>query len=197
LSEPTKPQSVGSVIRRIAGSLLFIGCTQYILGIILAEALYPGYSVSNNFISDLGTGPSALIWNSSVILMGIFAIASAYFIQRGLKSKLLSILLALCGINFIGVGIFPFKSPTVSIHGIFSLLAVFGIIFTIVLYRFEKSPLSYFSIVLGVISLVTGVLYTVFGIYLGLGIGGIQRIANYTMLIAMIGFGVHLIADSK
>jgi hypothetical membrane protein len=183
--------------RRIAGSLLFIGCTQYILGIILAEALYPGYSISNNVISDLGTGPSAIVWDSSVILMGIFAIASAYFIQRGLKSRLLSILLALGGVGFVGVGLFPFKSPTLYIHSIFSLLIVFGIIFTVVLYRFEKSPLSYFSVVLGVVSLVAAGFYAVFGIYLGLGMGGMQRMANYPMFIVMIGFGVHLIADSS
>lgn len=188
-------KSIGYRDRRIAGSLLFIGSVQYILGITLSEALFPDYSISKNVISILGVGPSAVIWNSSVFLMGVFAIASAYFIQRGLKSRLLSVLLALSGIGFIGVGLFTLNPATANIHNIFSIMIGFSVIFTISLYKFEKSPLSYFSVVLGVIALVAGVLLFAFGIDLGLGVGGIQRMANYPTLVAMIGFSAHLIAD--
>jgi hypothetical membrane protein len=56
---------------KVAGMLFFIAATQFVLGLTIAEALYPGYSVSDNYISDLGIGPSAVIFNSSVFLLGL------------------------------------------------------------------------------------------------------------------------------
>jgi len=47
------PQIMKYDDRKIAGSLLFIGAVLCVLGIIIAEALYPGYSTSENYISDL------------------------------------------------------------------------------------------------------------------------------------------------
>ncbi len=38
---------------KVAGMLFFIAATHFVLGLIVAEALYPGYSISNNYISDL------------------------------------------------------------------------------------------------------------------------------------------------
>jgi len=38
------------------------------VGMMMAEALYSGYSARDNYISDLGVGPSALVFNSSVFL---------------------------------------------------------------------------------------------------------------------------------
>jgi hypothetical membrane protein len=52
-----------------SGALFFIAATQFVLCLIIAEALYPGYSVSNNYISDLGVGPSAIVFNASVFLL--------------------------------------------------------------------------------------------------------------------------------
>jgi len=40
--------------RHAAGVFLFIGAIQFVLGMLIAEFLYPGYSVSMNYISDLG-----------------------------------------------------------------------------------------------------------------------------------------------
>jgi hypothetical membrane protein len=67
--------------KKIAGLLLFIGGIQCVLGIIIAETLYPDYSTSENWISDLGVGPSALIFNSSIFLLGVLGVAATYFIQ--------------------------------------------------------------------------------------------------------------------
>ena len=44
---------------KTAGILFFIASAQLVLGLIVAEALHPGYSVSGNYISDLGVGPSS------------------------------------------------------------------------------------------------------------------------------------------
>jgi hypothetical membrane protein len=92
--------------RKIAGSLLFIGAVLCVLGIIIAEALYPGYSTSGNYISDLGVGPSSLIFNSSLFLLGVLTVGGAYFIQRASDFRLFSILAAITGIGAMGVGLF-------------------------------------------------------------------------------------------
>ncbi|MGB9659567.1 MAG: DUF998 domain-containing protein [Nitrososphaerales archaeon] len=65
---------------KVAGALLFVGTVQFILGLVVAEVLFPNYNVSKNFISDLGVGPTSLIFNSSVILFGLSLVISAYFI---------------------------------------------------------------------------------------------------------------------
>ena len=181
--------------RKVVGALLFIASVQCVLGIIIAEALYPGYSTSENYISDLGVGPSALIFNSSVFLLGVFAVAGAYFIQRAFGSRLFSVLLILTGVGAMGVGLFPENFGI--IHGIASLITfLFGGLSAIMSYKLQKPPLSYFSVLLGALSLVALVLF-ISGTYLGLGKGGMERMIAYPTLLWGVGFGSHLIGYSK
>ena len=181
--------------REIAGLLLFIGGVQCVLGIIIAEALYPGYSTSENYISDLGVGPSSLIFNSSVFLLGVLAVGGAYFIQRAFNYKLFSVLAAITGIGAIGVGLFPEDAGVA--HVVFSLITfLFAGLSAILSYKLQKPPLSYFSVVLGAVSLLALVLFGS-GIHLGLGKGGMERIIAYPALLWAIGFGGHVISYSK
>ena len=181
--------------RKVAGALLFIASVQCVLGIIIAEALYPGYSTSENYISDLGVGPSALIFNSSVFLLGVIAAAGTYFIQRTLGSRLFSVLLILTGVGAMGVGLFP---ETFGIlHAIPSLITfLFGGLSAIMSYKLQKPPLSYFSVMLGALSLVALVLFGS-GTYLGLGKGGMERMIAYPTLLWGVGFGGYLIGYSR
>jgi len=181
--------------RKIAGLLLVVGGVLCVLGMIVAEALYPGYSASENYISDLGVGPSALIFNSSVFLLGVLAVCAAYFMQKAFNFKLFSILTAITGIGAMGVGLFTEDAGV--IHAVFSLITfLFAGISAIVSYRLEKRPLSYLSVVLGGVSLVALVLFAS-GFYLGLGKGGMERMIAYPALLWTIGFGGHIIGDSK
>jgi hypothetical membrane protein len=181
--------------RKIPGLLLVVGGVLCVLGMIAAEALYPGYSASENCISDLGVGPSALIFNSSVFLLGVLAVCAAYFIQKAFNFKLFSILTAITGIGAMGVGLFTEDAGV--IHAVFSLITfLFAGISAIVSYKLEKRPLSYLSVVLGGVSLVALVLFAS-GFYLGLGKGGMERMIAYPALLWTIGFGGHLIGDSK
>jgi hypothetical membrane protein len=91
---------------KAAGTLVFIGAVQFLLGLIIAEALYPGYSISENYISDLGVGPSAAIFNSSVFLLGVMIVIGAYFFWREFDSKLFFIFLVLAGFGAMGGRIF-------------------------------------------------------------------------------------------
>lgn len=181
--------------RKIAGLLLVVGGVLCVLGMIVAEALYPGYSASENYISDLGVGPSALIFNSSVFLLGVLAVCAAYFMQKALNFKLFSILTAITGIGAMGVGLFTEDAGV--IHAVFSLITfLFAGISAIVSYKLQKPPLSYLSVVLGGVSLVALVLFAS-GFYLGLGKGGMERMIAYPALLWTIGFGGHIIGDSK
>lgn len=180
---------------KVAGALIFVGATQFILCMLIAECIYPGYSVSNNYISDLGKldAPSAPIFNTSVFVLGLTVVAGAYFLRKTIKSRVFLCLLILCGVGAMGVGIFPEDFGL--IHFVVSLIAfLFGALSAIASYKFQKVPLSYFAVVLGVISLVALIL---FGpeVYLGLGKGGMERMIAYPILLWAIGFGGYLIKD--
>ena len=181
--------------RKVAGALLFVGSVQCLLGLVIAESLYPSYSVSENYISDLGVGTTSLIFNSSVFLLGVTAVAGAYFIQHAFDSKLLSVLLTLTGVGAMGVGLFP--ETFGAIHGIASLITfLFGGLSAIMSYKLQKPPLSYASVLLGALSLVALALFGS-GTYLGLGKGGMERMIAYPTLLWAVGFGSHLMGHSK
>jgi hypothetical membrane protein len=177
---------------KVAGILFFIAATQFILGLVVAEALYPGYSISKNYISDLGVGPSAMIFNASVFLLGALMIMGAYFLQRAFNVKILTVLLTVAALGSMGVCIFTENSEPM--HSIAALLVfLFGGLSAIYSYKLMKLPFSLINVLLGLMSLFALVLYVV-NQYLGLGAGGMERIIVYPILIWTIGFGGFLIA---
>ncbi len=181
-----------SAYNKAAGALLFVGAAQFLTVLIVAEALSPSYSISGNFISDLGVGSTALLFNSSLVLLGLMAIMSGYLIQRALRNRLLAALLVVAGAGAAGAGLFPEGSG--SIHSLAQLVAfLFGGLSAIAAYRLEKPPLTYFSLAMGVLALVALVL-RINGNFLGLGTGGIERLVAYPILLWAIGFGGHLMS---
>jgi hypothetical membrane protein len=188
---------------RVAGALLFVASSQFVLGLIVAEALYPGYSTSANYISDLGVGPSAIYFNSSVFLMGLLMVIGACFLQRAFDYTVLTVLLVLSAIGAMGVGVFTEDFGT--IHTVVSLIAfLFGglsAIFSAICsyvheFKLLKTPFSIIAVILGVMSL--GALALFAGnIYLGLGVGGMERMIVYPLLVWGAGFGGYLIASPE
>jgi hypothetical membrane protein len=185
---------------KVAGTLVLIAVTQFVIGMIVSEALYPTYSTSRNYISDLGVGPSALIWNSSVFLMGLLLLIGAYFLQRAFRFELLTVMLVLTGVGAMGVGVFTEDFGV--IHMVVSLITfLFGGLSAIVsvlcsrVHRFPlvKMPFSALSIILGLMTLVALGLFGS-GQYLGLGAGGMERMIAYPALMWGAGFGGYLIA---
>lgn len=186
---------------KIAGSLLFVGAAQFMMGMLVAEALYPGYSVSQNYISDLGATcngsctivqPSSTIFNLSVIGLGVLGIVGAYFIWSGFRSVSVSSLFAVAAIGAMGVGLFP--ETTGIYHSVFSLITfLFAGASAIASSRLQRAPLSYFSVLLGGLTFVALALFMSRN-YLGLGPGGMERMIVYPVLIWLLGFGGLLIA---
>lgn len=192
----------------IAGALLFAVGALAFMGIITAETLYPGYSTSQNQISDLGATqppdsiivqPSATIFNVTMILSGLSIIAAAYCIFQAYKSRMVAASLAAFGMGVLGVGIFPGNYG--NFHAIFALLTfVAGGFSAMVAYRVEATPFRYFSIVLGTISLLNLLIYFISGEsspFAIFGLGGLERWIAYPILLWATGFGGYLMGKSS
>jgi hypothetical membrane protein len=191
--------------KRIAGLLFFVGAVQYVLAVVISEAVYSGYSVGQQYLSDLGdwsvAGNYAAIFNSSAILFGIFGIAGAYLIQRIFKNRLFTSLMVMTGVGSVGSAVVALNI-SYPVHSIFGLVAfVFGAAAAIMIYKFVKSPLSYISVILGAVILSAIVLFMLgqgsSSFYLGLGVGGMERFIVYPLLLVTLGFGAYLIGDSN
>jgi hypothetical membrane protein len=180
---------------KVAGALFFVASSQFVLGLMVSEARYPGYSISANYISDLGVGPSAMIFNSSVFLMGLLIIIGAYFLQRSFNYRVLTVLLVFTAIGAMGVGVFTEHYGT--IHSVVSLIAfLFGGLSAVTSYRLLKLPFSVIVGILGLMCLGALVLFTA-NVYLGLGKGGMERMIVYPLLVWGAGFGGHLIGQPE
>lgn len=190
--------------KRAAGVLLFAGAVLFITGMHIAEYLYPNYSVSGNYISDLGATcretcivyqPSAFIFNSSVILFGLLIMISSYLIWREFNNSIIAALFCLSGLGAVGVGLFPETAGF--LHVIVSFITFFfGALAAIAASRIVKAPFSYFSVLMGIASLTALVMYGL-NIYLGLGPGGMERMIAYPILLWAIGFGGYMISPQQ
>ncbi len=92
--------------KKVAGTVFFVAVTQLVLGLIIAEASYHGYNVSANYISDLGIGPSSIVFNSSAFLLGLLLIFGLYLLKSNSELKTVKRLLFVMALGAIGVGIF-------------------------------------------------------------------------------------------
>jgi hypothetical membrane protein len=113
--------------KRMAGLLFIVAAVQYALAIVISEALYSGYSVGEQMVSELGdwslAGNNAAILNTSIILWGIFIIAGAYYTQRIFKNKLFTSLLIVHGIGSALAGVVSLNI-SFEVHGTLGLIAL-------------------------------------------------------------------------
>ena len=196
---------------KVAGVLFFIAATQFVLCFTIAEALYPGYSVSDNYISDLGIGPSSIVFNSSVFLLGLLLLIGTYFLRQISDFKTVNMLLLLMAVGAMGVGVFT-KDFTVAHGAVSSAAFFFAGLSAIASFKVLKKPLSLISVVLGAMTIGALVLFSI-GIiasgsftsniaydsnfYLGLGPGGMERMIVYPALMWLAGFGGHLVTKRE
>jgi len=178
--------------RRWAGMVLLLAGVQFTLLLIVAESQYPGYNAGANVISDLGvwSEPSAIIFNPSVIAFGALAVIAAYLIKDEADMCHIPILMALSGVGAIGVGLFP---ETTHLPHVVSAGIAFGVggIACVNCYRIVKSPLNYLLLGLGLLGLIALVL-TGMKIDVGIGIGGIERMVAYPIIIWILMMGAIL-----
>jgi len=183
----------------LSGSFFLIGGIQWFLGMLAAESWYDGYSSRIDYVSDLGTGPTALIYNLSVFALGFFVICGAFFLYKSSERRLTPILLTVCGIGAMGVGVFP--GDVQPMHSIATLLAImFGAFSAISSYRHQTKPMSIIAIILGSMSFVLSIAFFPYlGLapgstetFMGMAKGSLERWAINPILAWIIGFGGYL-----
>lgn len=186
-----------SLLRSVCGALVFASTAQFLLAMTVSEELYPfvnhaGYSVSLNYISDLGVGGTAAIFNTSIVILGLSVIVSAYLVYSLFGSRSLLVTLFLAGLGATGVGTFPETHPP--FHAIFSLITfLFAGLSAVLSYRIVSRWFGATSVVLGLVSLISLALY-IRGTYLNLGTGGMERMIVYPVLFWALGFGGYLMS---
>ena len=182
-----------------AGLILFVGSVQWLMMMIILESFQPDYNSSLHYVSSLGVGTTAIIYNASIFLFGLSVVLSSSILYKTLDGKIFPLTLLITGLFVMGVGLFP--ENVRPIHGYVTafafLLAVFAPILS---FKALKPPLSYISIIIGLITLA---LLIVFLPYLGLPAestiqilgfakGTLERMIIYPLMFWMLSLSISL-----
>jgi len=177
------------------------------MGIITAEALYPGvYTTHTNTVSHLGASeppnsvvlqPPAAIFDNTMLVTGAMILAGAWFAYRALHSRAALIPTALLGIGTLGVGVFPLTHPTP--HTLFAFTAFLaGSMAVILSARLTTAPFRHLWTLLGSVALGATVLaldaFRTWAPMAHLGEGGLERWIVYPIVLWLVAFGSYLLA---
>ncbi len=174
--------------------LIFIGTSIFLFGILISEALYTGYHVTQ-VLSDLGVGSTAWLFNSTIFMFGILIIISAYLLLNIGTDRYFVLLLGLTGMGAFLVGLVPETYGT--LHGMVAgVVFIGGGLCAIAGYNVFRGPFSILSPLFGCITLLATVLL-VLNVYQGLGIGGVERLIVYPLIIWALGAGAYLMSPGK
>ncbi|MBI3624402.1 DUF998 domain-containing protein [Candidatus Saccharibacteria bacterium] len=181
----------------------------YLVQVISAQAWSMPYSVQSNTISDLGNtvcglyagryvcSPLHSLMNASFITLGITMVVGAVLIYQEFKESKATFIgftfMAIAGLGTLLVGLFP-ENGLVVLHVLGAALPFFvGNVGLIVLGASLDIPsmLRYYTLVSGIVSL-TALLFFITHTYLGIGIGGMERLTAYPQTMWLIVFGIYI-----
>ncbi|MHA1320089.1 MAG: DUF998 domain-containing protein [Promethearchaeota archaeon] len=186
-----------------AGLVLFVGSVQWLMMMIILESFQPDYNSSLHYVSSLGVGTTSIIYNISIFLFGLSVVISSSILYKTLGGKIFPLTLLITGLLVMGVGLFP--ENVRPIHGYVTAFAfLFAVFAPILSFKALKPPLSYISIIIGLISLT---LLIVFLPYLGLPAestiqilgfakGTLERMIIYPLMFWMLSLSVSLFNKS-
>lgn len=201
-----------------AGALAWVLAGQFFVTQVVVATAWPRpFSLSSDYISDLGNtvcgpypaGSTHLVcspWhpamNASFVLLGVTMIVGAILTRgafpAGWVRRLAIALFMLAGVGVILVGLYP--ENTISERHVLGagLNFVAGniamIVYGLALAQrpAERGALTVVSIAFGALGLAATALL-VSGVYLGLGLGGMERVAAYPMTVWQIIAGLTLL----
>jgi hypothetical membrane protein len=211
----------------LGGTVWVVATLQYAIVQIVAAAAWhhPPYSWLNNYISDLGNtacgrftvphgtpayvcSPLHSTMNASFIVTGILTIAGAIALQRIWPHRRLTtvalVLWIITGAGKIAVGLVP-ENTNINLH----LLAAFNIpvgcvaiLLLSLSIRQTSRAVSVTGIVLAVIGLAGTALSTTAefagsSLYLGLGVGGMERVADYPGSLWLLMIGIIAVLSAR
>lgn len=191
------------------GAYIWIASIQtYLVQLFVALRFTGHYSLMRNTISDLGNSacgqymnrfvcsPAHVVMNVSFVILGITTAIGAlciYFSQQRHNTSTYGLAcIVIAGVGTILVGLFP-ENSTTGLH-LFGaqLLSILGNLGFCILGPFVSDfsrAWRYGTVIFGVFGLVAVYLF-VKHYYLGLGIGGMERLGAYPLTIWMIAYGV-------
>jgi hypothetical membrane protein len=186
---------------RIAGSCLLASGLLFLLLNTIAEGLYTNYSVATNALSDLGatTASTSLLWNGQLFISGVLLLLGMYLLFSRSdwgssivkRRSLVGALYILPGIGVILVSLFP-ENTILVIHGIGAIIVfILGAIGCLYAYRLVQSPYRYFSVALGIVSLVSIPLSFASNPSVS---GLMERLIVYPYNLWLVGFGSYLVS---
>jgi hypothetical membrane protein len=206
----------------LGGLAWLVGTLQYIVcQFVVATAWPTPYSLHDNFISDLGNtvcGPFAVphgasiqvcspehaVMNASFVAIGILTLVGAVLLRRFWPSGKLAttgtVLLVVAGLGKIVVGLVPENTDTgLHLLGAFNIpIASVAIVLLSIAVRRTSPGLAAVGIVLAALGLVgtflSGAGQFSSALYLGLGVGGSERLAGYPGNLWMLIIGVLALA---
>jgi hypothetical membrane protein len=202
------------------GALAWVLAIQFFVaqGVVQSAWTTP-FSLAENYISDLGNttcGPSEVgrnvlyvcspwhAWmNASFVLLGITILAGAVLTRRafppGWAREVGLALVAISGPAVVLVGLYP-EDLNLPYHklgaGVQFILGNLGMAVLGAGMLRRRTKLGVFSIVAGVVGLSATALF-VAEVFLGIGIGGMERVAAYPLSVWQIVAGVALLTDRR
>lgn len=189
--------------RRLAGALLAVAGTVITIGITVAGALYPDYSIRTQTISALGaTDPSGqLVQPAAMVFTLALGLSGALLVLAGLAgwsafNQWLASGFTITGLGIFGVGVFPAHVGLV--HAIAALIAFAGGALTALIAAWTtKGPIQWMSAILGGSALLALVVFLVLGGKTALGVGGLERVVSLSIQCWTILFGGWLLGHSS
>lgn len=192
------------------GAVIWITSVQFFLvQMVVARGWPMAYSIRSNTVSDLGNTVCGLYsgrficspwysWmNASLVFLGFSMILGSLLLYhqfaRNTGSKIGFIFMGIAGVGTAMVGLFPENVASIT-HSIGAFLPFFLGNLGLVLFGWYL-PLTptfrFFTLFIGVFSLAAFFLF-ISGNYLGLGIGGMERLVAHPQTFWMIIFGVYV-----
>jgi hypothetical membrane protein len=184
-------------------------CAGFVLlmGIIIAETKYPNFRhyTTRQEISDLGgtrpphglvTQPSAMIFDTTMLIAGVLLLAGAFALWRLYRDRLLTVAAALFGVGTFLVGIFPGNTTP---HPFAAMIAfVFSALTAIAAFRVTSAPFRVMCVFAGLLSLaalIAGELGDNSPVVKSIGIGGTERWIVFPVILWLVFFGGYLLAS--
>ena len=196
----------------LLGPVIWMLTVEYFIIQFVAAASWhhPTYSWRFNTISDLGNtvcgysgsrlvcSPLHSLMNVSFISLGILMATGSWLIYQEFRERFGTLvgfsLMAIAGLGTILVGLFPENT----ISGLHSLGASLPIILgnlSLVILSFCLSKLStlsrLYTFLSGLVPLIALGFFTTHH-YLGIGIGGLERVVAYPQTVLLIFFGIYM-----
>ena len=182
-------------MKKLTSLFLYLGILAVIFKNILVYtvgAITPGYSPTSDFISELsseGTSYETLMNLGSLVFLGIALIITAFALYKRLRDPGLSLsmaYMAIAGVGFIGIGLFPcppgcrpeIDTSQMTIHTLSGFIATIALSLSAIVYglsylRGNKSSVRAASLALGSVGLIAfiGLWVTIVGAEFGIDFG--------------------------